>query len=230
MVQVQYWLAYHPHYGDESLLGRALLEAQSDTFVVEGCGVPISRDIFRKIKVPMGTEGYPMLSQNTTQEMYNEAIFAMTCKACTYGDLDRFRTGDMSVSNLHGSGYDVALLRNNTSVYLSQTSTDLHARLATSTKGQSGKPSQHERTDSRKNIVDNLDHFLQHRHLKRSHLNMMERAMSEVSAKITEEILEEYGNNDNGEDNMRDVVGQTVWPAETSPRGPIQKRKKNVSG
>ena len=29
MISVQYWLVYHPHYGDDTELGRALLLAQS---------------------------------------------------------------------------------------------------------------------------------------------------------------------------------------------------------
>lgn len=83
MINVQYWLAYHAHYGEESLLGRALLEAQSDQIVVEGCGVPISDDMLKRIKLETGNIAYPALLTNTSEDMYKEAVFVMNSKACT---------------------------------------------------------------------------------------------------------------------------------------------------
>ena len=78
--------------------------------------------------------------------------------------------------------------------------------------------------------MENVDFFLNHRHLKRSHLTMMERAINDVVTKIIEKILEEYGENDLGETNSKIGVGQTVWAAETAPRGEPNPMMKNVSG
>ena len=128
MISVQYWLVYHPHYGQDTALGMALLQAQSEQFVVEGCGVPITPDMLERVKLRMKSNDFPTFSENTSENQYQESVFVQGCGACSYGDFGRYRLGDTSQSNHYGSGYSVALLQEgNTRVYISQKSENLHS-------------------------------------------------------------------------------------------------------
>ena len=230
MISVQYWLVYHPHYGDDTALGRALLLAQSEQFVMEGCGVPISAEMLERVKLKMKGDNYPILANNTSEEQFQESVFVQECTACTYGDFDRYRAGDTSPSNYYGSGYTVALLKNNTKVYLTQKLADLHSLIGKSILSQSRHPKEHARTDSRKNVMTNVDLVTNHRHVEESHLVMMEKAMHDVTTKIINDIRKKHGENEQGKKNNNVALDKTVWAADTSPIGPVRKRKKNQLG
>ena len=231
MISVQYWLVYHPHYGQDTALGMALLQAQSEQFVVEGCGVPITPDMLERVKLRMKSNDFPTFSENTSENQYQESVFVQGCGACSYGDLDRYRLGDTSQSNDYGSGYSVALLQEgNTRVYISQKSENLHSLIGESVLSQREQPDERERTDSRKNIMTNVDSVITHRHVEKSDLVFLERAVHDATKKIMDDIRRRHGENEQGEKNQKVKVNATVWAAETSPIGKIKKRKKNVLG
>ena len=122
------------------------------------------------------------------------------------------------------------MLKNNTKVYLTQKSAHLHSLIGKSILSQSRHPKEQARTDSRKNVMTNVDLVTNHRHVEESHLVMMEKAMHDVTTKIINDIRKKHGENEQGETNNNIALDKTVWAADTSPIGPVRKRKKNELG
>ena len=118
------------------------------------------------------------------------------------------------------------MLKNNTKVYLTQKSADLHSLIGESILSQSRKPNKQARTDSRKNVMKNVDLVTNHRHVESSHLAMMEKAMHDVTTKIINDMRKKHGENEQGEKNNNVKLDKAVWAADTSPIGPVKKRKK----
>ena len=191
MVNVQYWLAYHPYYGSDSKLGDALIRAQAEQFVVEGMGVPITIAMLDRAKARSPVQKYPYLFDNTSEQMYQEAQFVLGRNSTTYGDLDRFNAGDVEDSNDYGSGYpSLATLAENTSLFLSDKTQELHDKISASAKALRSTPSEKQRTDSRKVVVTDVDFLLTKKGITRQHLARMERAMSDVKFAILNDIEE----------------------------------------
>ncbi len=48
MVNIQFWLTYHPHYGENNKIGLALMQAQTNQIAIPHFGVPITKDMLNQ--------------------------------------------------------------------------------------------------------------------------------------------------------------------------------------
>ncbi len=76
MIDVRYWKLFNAKYADDDEIGTALYDAQTQCFKYEGQGVQVSQSFADKLA---GDEDdvYPILSNNTSQEEYDEAMWVM---------------------------------------------------------------------------------------------------------------------------------------------------------
>lgn len=97
MINIQYWLMYHPYYDSECELGQSIRNAQKE-------GVPVDLSIMNDALIASGnaSKSFPYLFSNTTDVDYREAQFVMGGKAVLYSDLKRYwsTAGDHFVDDL----------------------------------------------------------------------------------------------------------------------------------
>lgn len=94
MVNIQFWLTYHPYYGENNDIGYALMQAQTNQIDVANFGVPITKDMLHTAKTfpteissPGKKVTYPILSVGTSQTDYDMATFVMNEDCCTEQEL-----------------------------------------------------------------------------------------------------------------------------------------------
>ena len=90
MVNIQFWLTYHPYYGENNDIGYALMQAQTNQITVANCGVPISKEMLHtakkfpeEINAPGEKVTYQILLCSTSKRDYDMATFAMNKDCCT---------------------------------------------------------------------------------------------------------------------------------------------------
>ena len=194
MIAIQYWKIFFPYYGRECELSDTILNAQADQFFVEGMGVPITQEMLETAKQKNTQNVFPFLLQNTTMQMYEEARFVQSLSSCTYGDLGRRNAGDVTPSNLFGSGYpSIASLRGNINSFTSGPTKRLHDKVSESVASMKSKPSKDDVQDARKNIMSDVDVILNNPKVTKEHIAELEQAFSRVRTKIVDEILNEHG-------------------------------------
>lgn len=76
MIDVRYWKLFNAKYGEDSKVGEALYDAQSQCFKYEGMGTEISEK-FADLLAGTEDDEYPKLSPYTSQEEFEEAMFVL---------------------------------------------------------------------------------------------------------------------------------------------------------
>lgn len=224
MIAIQYWKVYFPYYGRECELSNTIMKAQADQFSVEGLGVPITPEMLQAAQQKNTQNVFPFLLANTTMQMYEEARFVQSLLSCTYGDLDRRNAGDVTPSNLFGSGYpSIASLRGNINSFTSDATKRLHAKVSESVASINSRPTRDDVQDARKNIISDVDNILKNPNITKKHIAQLEQAFSQVRVAITDDIFNEHGMDDG-------KSGDMEWAAETADIGPIEKRFKGAAG
>ena len=217
---VKYLSCYETHYGSNTDLGRSLADAQAQTFKFENLGVPVTVCQLEIAKNQVSRKNFPKRFPGTSRDDYKEAVWVSQQDSVTYGDLDRYRKGDESVSNLHGSGYEA--LPGDMIGKKSEEADRLQTMIEQS-KLQSNQVTESRLSASRKNMTTNIDFILNHPHVNESHLNELERAVTEATDKIIAQIKEEHGVHIDSEKNI-------TWGAESMRKGEVKKRKRGHAG
>jgi len=67
MVNIHFWLTYHPYYGENNEIGLALIQAQTNQIAVAHFGVPITKEMLNQSKnilehmiIPSEKVSYPI--------------------------------------------------------------------------------------------------------------------------------------------------------------------------
>ena len=94
MVNIQFWLTYHPYYAENNDIGYALMQAQTNQIDVANFGVPITKDMLHTAKTfpteissPGKKVTNPILLLGTSQTDYDMATFVMNEDCCTEQEL-----------------------------------------------------------------------------------------------------------------------------------------------
>ena len=79
MFHIQYWKAYHAHWGADTPLGNSLMSAQTQHFKYEGLGVQISTDDYKTLDSQWESEQtdgkFPIFLGSNSEQDYSDAIF-----------------------------------------------------------------------------------------------------------------------------------------------------------
>ena len=104
MVGIQYWKMYGPYYGWSRSLGHTVVNAQADSFAIDGLGVSITPAMLKSTQSRYASNKYQHLFSGTTMTDFCMALFVGSLTSCLYGELDRFLVGDTRGKNNFASG------------------------------------------------------------------------------------------------------------------------------
>ena len=181
MINVQYWLMYHPYYDSECELGQTIRNAQKESIERENKGVPVDSNMMDKAFPASGNSAkcFPHLYSNTTDMDFREAMFVMDSEAVVYADLKRFwitagsADDDAGATMEFNTGYDdeiddeyddesivtdnMALVRDGTEIELTAGAKRLHYDIEHAGKDRSGPPSDALKAEVYKTIKETYD-------------------------------------------------------------------------
>ena len=90
MIDLRYLKVYNAHYGEESVIGDLIFQAQEECFEHEDFGIKVSNSYLSKL-VGENDEEYPKLGPNTSEDDITEALFVYKQDTCIRIDLELFR-------------------------------------------------------------------------------------------------------------------------------------------
>lgn len=93
MIDVRFWKAYAAHYGENTQIGKDLLEAQAECFQYENDGIEISDTVCFSLLGPEDGS-YPLLGPNTSSSDMREMEYVLSNSATTLREFLDFSRRD----------------------------------------------------------------------------------------------------------------------------------------